>query len=546
MPRDVEKRAAGGRPVAGQPGGKPAEGGGRSPGSRPPAPAAAAGARPAANRRWPWLPFFDLAVAAALVPGFLLGGLMAAAAWRGWSWIHAYPALAQAHGHAQLIGWGGALILGVALQFLPRLRGSTLVQPERVPLWFGWFAVGLGLRVCGQAAAALVPAAAPAGLWILAAGAVLELVAAAGLLTLLARSLRAGPPLGQKKAFGQVVPLFAVAAAGLLASLALWAAAALFTVTQSGIGFGAESAVRTVGGAVTDTTAATAAGAAQGASGRSTLAAMLPSPVDTASVRLALFGFIGAVSVAMSARVFSLFFRIRPARAGWLAAAAVAFGAGLVLDTGAGIRALLTGRAAPLPLGAAADLAWGVALALGTVAVRVIEPRLVFPGDKGGYRWWRDPTGVAALLAYAWALVAALLLLIRGLGNLGLPLTPATPPADAPLHAAGAGFMTLLIMAVAPTMLPGFGGGRLQKRGSVIAAVVLAGLAAFLRVLPGLAQTVTGRAAPWSTPVMALAGAAGLGAVVALVVALRTSWRAAGEASARDNGKARPRGQGRA
>ncbi|WP_243149676.1 hypothetical protein [Thermaerobacter sp. PB12/4term] len=475
------------------------------------------------NRHWPWLPFFDLAVLAALVPGFLLGGVLAAAAWQGWSWASAYPALAQAHGHAQLVGWGGALILGVALQFLPRLRGSTLSDPRRIPLGFMLLAAGLALRVGGQALAALVaaPAARAAGLWILAAGAALEVVAAGLLAGLLARSLRQGPPLGQKKAFAQVAPLFVLAGASLLAGLLLWTLGAFSAAT---------AALRAAAGF---NPAAGAGAAAAPASLPAAVPATLPGPVDAAALRLTLFGFIGTISVAMSARVFSLFFRIRPARPGWLAAAAGAFGGALLLDTAAGIGALLTGRPASPGVSAAADLAWGAALVLGTIGVRVFEPRLVFPGDKGGYRWWRDPAGVAAVLAYVWALLAALMLGLRGLGTLGVQVAASTPPADAPLHAVGAGFMTLLIMGVAPTMLPGFGGGRLRSRRGVAVAVALAALAALLRVLPGLGQTLTGRAAPWSTPVMALAGAAGLGAVIALVLVLRASWRTAGAAGDR-------------
>ncbi|WP_156821718.1 hypothetical protein [Thermaerobacter subterraneus] len=456
---------------------------------------------------------------AALVPGFLLGGVLAAAAWQGWSWASAYPALAQAHGHAQLLGWGGALILGVALQFLPRLRGSTLSDPRRVPLGFMLLAAGLALRVGGQVLAALAaaPAARAAGLCILAAGAALEAVAAGLLAGLLARSLRQGPPLGQKKAFAQVAPLFVLAGASLLAGLLLWTLGAFSAAT---------AALRAAAGF----NAASGSGAAAPASLPAAVSATLPGPVDAAALRLLLFGFIGAISVAMSARVFSLFFRIRPARPGWLAAAAGAFGVALLLDAAAGTGALLTGRPASPGVSAAADLAWGAALVLGTIGVRVFEPRLVFPGDKGGYRWWRDPAGVAAVLAYVWALVAALLLGLRGLGTLGVQVAASIPPADAALHAVGAGFMTLLIMGVAPTMLPGFGGGRLRSRGGVALAVALAALAALFRVLPGLGQTLTGRAVPWGTPVMAAAGAAGLGAVIALVLVLRASWQAPGAA----------------
>ena len=37
-----------------------------------------------------------------------------------------WEALAQAHGHLQVYGWAGVLVLGVSLHFLPRLRGAPL------------------------------------------------------------------------------------------------------------------------------------------------------------------------------------------------------------------------------------------------------------------------------------------------------------------------------------------------------------------------------------------------------------------------------------
>jgi len=37
-----------------------------------------------------------------------------------------WDALVQAHGHLQLYGWAGLFVLGIALHFLPRLRGTPL------------------------------------------------------------------------------------------------------------------------------------------------------------------------------------------------------------------------------------------------------------------------------------------------------------------------------------------------------------------------------------------------------------------------------------
>ncbi|MBV9711741.1 MAG: hypothetical protein JO011_12625, partial [Ktedonobacteraceae bacterium] len=44
-----------------------------------------------------------------------------------------WTALAQAHGHLQLYGWAGLFVIGIALHFLPRLRGTPLAAPWLIP-----------------------------------------------------------------------------------------------------------------------------------------------------------------------------------------------------------------------------------------------------------------------------------------------------------------------------------------------------------------------------------------------------------------------------
>ena len=48
-----------------------------------------------------------------------------------------WEAAAQAHGHLQLYGWAGLFVLGVALHFLPRLRGTPLAGARLVPWLLG-------------------------------------------------------------------------------------------------------------------------------------------------------------------------------------------------------------------------------------------------------------------------------------------------------------------------------------------------------------------------------------------------------------------------
>jgi uncharacterized protein involved in response to NO len=92
--------------------------------------------------------------------------------------------------------------------------------------------------------------------------------------------------------------------------------------------------------------------------------------------------------------------------------------------------------------------------------------------------------------AYAWLVVAALLLLVGGLALLAdAPL----PPLDAERHALGAGFVTLLIFGMGPRLLPGFvGRGHVASARLVWATFWLGNLAALLRVAPLLVAWLLG------------------------------------------------------
>src|SRR4051794_30971903 len=61
-----------------------------------------------------------------------------------------WAALAQAHGHLQLYGWAGLFVLGVALHFLPRLRGTPLVAARLIPWILVSISVSMILRALCQ------------------------------------------------------------------------------------------------------------------------------------------------------------------------------------------------------------------------------------------------------------------------------------------------------------------------------------------------------------------------------------------------------------
>ena len=113
-----------------------------------------------------YLLFAGAALGVALLAGFVLAVLLPLALVLRWDWGVRWPALAQAHGHAQVLGWAGLFILGMGYRLVPRftgvpLRGRALVVPSGLLL-----ALGVVLRVALQPladatlAGALLPLAA--------------------------------------------------------------------------------------------------------------------------------------------------------------------------------------------------------------------------------------------------------------------------------------------------------------------------------------------------------------------------------------------------
>ena len=440
-----------------------------------------------------WLRFVVMALVSALLPGFgLITFVVITAATGGGSgaWYHA---AIQAHGTAMLMGWGGAMILGVALHFLPRLRGTKLVGRGWVPVLFWLLAGGLTLRIVGQFCCATLDATAPhTAVTIMtmavAAGVWLQAIAVWGLLAVLAATFRAGPPLPKTHGFRQITPLLLVAASALVLAQLLWSVSVLENI------FGGRNL------------------------------STLPLGPQWAAEDLMLFGFIAAISMAMSSRLFPLTFRIQLPRPRWLKIAAVflAGGVALTLAGGLGIISDLSdpsaGRCASL-----AALAYAAGLLAGTVGVQVFRHRKPIVGNQPPYRIAEDPAAVGVASAYLWVVVAALFLLGFALHQFGVHVP--LPLADRNLarHTAGAGFMTLLILSVGWKMLPGFGGGRPRARGLMWTAVGLGNAAALLRILPALLTWGIRPERDWSRLLFPLAGLAGLGAILAFALALTIS-----------------------
>jgi uncharacterized protein involved in response to NO len=68
-----------------------------------------------------------------------------------------FTSFVQTHGHVQLVGWAGLLIMGISMHVMPRMAGVPLAHPQ----WRGWIlwlmVWGLGLRIVGHSLVAYLP-----------------------------------------------------------------------------------------------------------------------------------------------------------------------------------------------------------------------------------------------------------------------------------------------------------------------------------------------------------------------------------------------------
>jgi uncharacterized protein involved in response to NO len=458
---------------------------------------ARAGTDPGA--RMPSLPFLWWALGLALTAGFCLGmALFLALALRfpigAW-----WPAAVQAHGHVQLYGWGGMFALGIGLFFLPRLRGCPPPSPRLVRRAATLMGVGLALRGLCQPLARpgeAGPFNAAMFVGLLLSGP-LELAGAGLAVLALVGAARKGPPLRTRTGLLAVLPFALCFVAALLLGLALNALAIVRVTLPMLAG-----------------------------------ATLLPPAYDWATVHLGLDGMLVPISAAISARTFPLYLKLRVPPARELYAVAALFLAGFGLRFAA-VPLTMAGPASldpdflatvGLPLAALGALLEGASFLALPLVLDV--PLRRTPRDLAGREGQPKSEDVATewliVTAYVWLAVAGLLLIAEGLAGLtplaGLGRLPAPPP-DAVRHALGAGLVTLLILGMAPRLVPGFVGRPLHSAHLVWATVWLGNGAALLRVAPLFLPS-----SPLALGLMGLAGALGVAAVACLALNL---WRTA-------------------
>jgi uncharacterized protein involved in response to NO len=424
-----------------------------------------------------WEPFVWAAIWLALVAGFGLGGALFAAPVLGLplgAWL---PAAAQVHGHIQLFGWAGLMVLGVGLHFLPRLRGRPLAGHRHALTAVRLLLTGLVLRAVVQPLVTLngPPALSTLLRAALALSGILELAGATLVLGLLAVTARGAPPLRARPGFLQVAP-FMVAA---LASFWLAMLVNLVTVVRAALS----------GTGVMD------------------------RGLDGLAVLIALNGFVVPIAVGMGARIFPLHFASRLPHLRSLRSGLVCLLIGLALR----IAGTLT--FAPL-VNALGLISTAFAYVLFVLGLQVFAQRRKVAGARTA--WFRDAAQWHGVSAFVWLLLDAGLLLVGGITFLLRGTGDSYRDIDR--HILGAGFITLLILGEGANLLPGFGAGPLRSQALVWATLVCANAAAVLRVGPLVL--------PWLAPgqgggvALSLSGLAGMFAVALFGLNLRGRRRA--------------------
>jgi hypothetical protein len=105
----------------------------------------------APSTRAPVVIFAVAALSIALTAGFGLGLWLLLARTLGLSTLGmAWPALVQAHGTIQLVGFAALFLMGVGLHVLPRFRGAERVAPAVLALAFAPTVAGVALRAIAQ------------------------------------------------------------------------------------------------------------------------------------------------------------------------------------------------------------------------------------------------------------------------------------------------------------------------------------------------------------------------------------------------------------
>lgn len=158
----------------------------------------------------------------ALSSGFAIGAHLAAVVGFGFPPGRGFYSFVQTHGHVQLLGWAGLLIVGISLHFIPRLAGTPLQRPQWIPRILSAIAGGLALRSVAQPLLPYLEGSAYGLLGLLVAvSAVSEALGIATYLALLLETMRASTRSTERQGLVMVRPFFDMMIAGWAVYIAL-------------------------------------------------------------------------------------------------------------------------------------------------------------------------------------------------------------------------------------------------------------------------------------------------------------------------------------
>ncbi|TAK37039.1 MAG: DUF1858 domain-containing protein [Chloroflexota bacterium] len=411
--------------------------------------------------------FIKTALIVALTAGWTLGAVsLSLLAWGPGLSVN-WVGLFQAHGYAQLFGWIGLFIMGVAYHVLPRLKATELYSRKLALASYWLMLVGLVLRAVGQPFLAGVP-----GGVVLVVGAVCLLGGASVFVYVLLRTIARSP---QPRAFFE----------SYLLAGAVW----FWLSTLLGLAGSVEAA--------------------------SLGLAVLSASWNAAFLHASMAGFITMFILGITLRTVPAFLGLR---AGNQKAFGVIFwvmNAGVALTVGLDLASAALGFSASSQLLAAGPIlelvaAWGFVYNLNLFRKPAVTfgdaslDRSYEPFIKVAYLWFLYATAIPAVVAAAQ---------LVGAGSALDFLTASYR------HALTIGFISLMTMGMASRMVAVFVGVRLHSPRLLYAALVLVNVGAIGRVL---IQLVPG---PFGGTANAMLGASGLVALAGLALFVYNIWR---------------------
>jgi uncharacterized protein involved in response to NO len=180
--------------------------------------------------------FLWAALVAALGAGFPIGAHLAFVIGFGFSISTGYASFVQTHGHVQLVGWAGLLVMGISLHFIPRLAGVPIARPQWLSRLVWLMAAGLTVRTFGHASVPYLHAhsAYTVVAWLLVFSGVLEWLGIVGYVCILCFLRRSVADIDKRPALLTVRPYFGMMASGWL----LYASLNLVLLVHMGLGSG--------------------------------------------------------------------------------------------------------------------------------------------------------------------------------------------------------------------------------------------------------------------------------------------------------------------